>query len=80
MSVLHVRSKYADFVPQMDGSNADFAPHIEVSNADFAPHLEQRHSFRDQTIAKIASFVNFKKEIFKTTNMLGVYLTYVTPF
>ena len=53
---------------------------MEGSHADFAPHLEQIHSFRDQKIAKIASFINFQKELFKTTNILGVYMTYVTTF
>ena len=77
---IHVRSKVCKFAPHMDGSNADFDPHVEGSHADFALHLEQRHSFRDQKKAKIASFVNFQKELFKTTNILGVYMIYVTTF
>ena len=75
-----VRSKVCKFAPHIDGSNADFAPHMEGSHAEFAPHLEQRHSFRDQKIAKIASFVNFQKKLFKTTDILGVYMTYLTTF
>ena len=64
----------------MDGSNADFAPHMEGRHADFAPHIERRHSFRDQIIAKTAIFANFQRELFITTNILGVYMTYVTTF
>ena len=64
----------------MDGSNADFAPHMEGSHADFAPHMKWRHSFRDQIIAKTAWFANVKRKLFKTTNILGVYMTYVTTF
>ena len=77
---IHVMSKVCNFAPHMDGSNADFALHMEGSHADFAPHLEQRHSFRDRKIAKIAGFVNFQKELFTTTNILEVYMTYVTTF
>ena len=77
---IHVRSKVRKFALYMDGSNADFAPHIEESHADFALHLEQRHSFRDQRIAKIASFEKNLKELFKTTNILYVYMTNVTTF
>ena len=68
------------FAPHMDGNNADFDPHIEGTHADFAPHMERRHSFRDQIIAKTASFANFQRELFKTTNILGVYMTYVITF
>ena len=64
----------------MGGSNADFAPHMEGSHADFAPHMERRRSFRDQIIAKTACFANVHRELFKTTNILGVYMTYVTTF
>ena len=56
----------------MDGSNSDFAPQMEGSHADFAPHSERRLSFRDQLLAKIASFANFQRDVFKTTNSLGV--------
>ena len=76
----HVRSKVYKFAPHMDGSNADFAPHMEESHADFAPHMEQRHSCRDQKIAKFAIFANFQKDFFKTTCVLGVYMTYATSF
>ena len=64
----------------MDWSNADFAPHMEGSHSDVAPHLEQRHSLRDQKLAEIASFGNFQKELFKTTIILRVDMTYVTNF
>ena len=64
----------------MDGSNADFALHMEGSHVDLAPHMEQRHSFRDKIISKTATFANFQREIFKTINILGVYMTYVTTF
>ena len=69
----------------MDGSNADFAPQMKGKQADFAPHKERRHSFRDQIIAKSAIFANGPRELFKTTNILGVYMngvymTYVTTF
>ena len=64
----------------MDGSNADFAPHMEGSHSDFAPHIERRHSFRDQIIAKTACFANAQRKLFKTTHILGVYMTYVTTF
>ena len=77
---IHVRSKVCKFAPHMDGSNADFAPHMEGSHADFAPHMEWRHSFRDQIIAKTPCFANVKRKLFKTTNILGVYMTYVTTF
>ena len=88
---IHVRSKVCKFAPHMDGSNAefalhmegshaDFAPHMEGSHADFALHMERRHSFRDQIIAKTASIGNFQRELFKTTNILGGYMTYVTTF
>ena len=80
MASIHVRSKVCKFAPQMDGCNADFAPHIEQSHADFAPHMERRHSCRDQIIAKTACFANVQRELFKTTNILEVYMTYVTTF
>ena len=64
---IHVRRKVCKFVPHMNWSNADFAPHMEGSHTDFAPYPEQRHSFRDQRIAKIASFVNFKRKYLKPT-------------
>ena len=51
---------------------------MDGSNVDFALHMEQRHSFRDQIIAKTAIFANFQRELFKTTNILRVYMTYVT--
>ena len=80
ISSIHVRSNVCKFAPHMDGSNADFALHMEGSPADFAPHMERRHSFRDQRIAKTASFANFQRELWKTTNILVVYMTYVTTF
>ena len=64
----------------MDGSNTNFALNIEGSHADLAPHMERRHSFKDQIIAKTESFSNIQRELFKTTNILGVYMTYVTTF
>ena len=80
MASFHVWSKVCKFAPHMDGSNADFALHTEGSHADFAPHMEQRHSFRDQILTKTASVANFQRELFKTTNSLGFYMTYVTTF
>ena len=73
----HGRGKVYKFAPHMDGSNANFAPHMEERH-DFAPHTEQRHSVREQIIAKTAIFDNFQRELSKTTNILGVYKTYVT--
>ena len=64
----------------MEGSNADFALHMDGRHADFAPHMVRRHSFRDQIIAKTAIFANFQRKLLKTTNILGVYITYVTTF
>ena len=58
----------------MDGSNADFAPHMEWSHADFAPHMERRHGFRNQIIAKNATFANFRRELF-LKKYLGTYAT-----
>ena len=72
---IHVRSKVCQFAPHMDGSNADFALHMEGRHADFAPHIKQRHSVRDQIIAKAEIFANFRRELSKTSNILGVYLT-----
>ena len=80
MASIHVRSKVCKFATYMDGSNVDFAPHMEGSHEDFAPHMERRHSFRDQIIAKTAIFANFQRELFKTTNIFGVYMTYVNTF
>ena len=80
IALIHVRSKVCKFAPHMDGSNADFAPHMLGSQADFAPHMTQRHSFRDQIITKAAIFTNFQRELFKTTNILGVYMTYLITF
>ena len=77
---IHVRSKVCKFALDMDGSYAEFAPHMEGSHGDFAPHMERRHSFRQQIIAKTACFVNVQRETFKTTNILEVYMTYVTTF
>ena len=77
---IHVRSKLCKFAPHMDKSNADFAMHMEGSHADFAPHMERRQSFRDQILAKTAIFANFQKELLKSTNILGVYMTYVANF
>ena len=76
----HVQSKVYKFAPHMDGSHADFAPHMEESHADIAPHMEHRHSCRDHKIAKFAIFANFQKDFFKTTYVLGVYMTYATTF
>ena len=64
----------------MDGSNADFTLHMEGSHVDFAPQMELRHGFRDQIIAKTASFAIFQREVFETTNILGVYMTYGATF
>ena len=77
---IHVRNKFADFARHMDGSNADFAPHMERSHADFAQHIERRHSFRYQIIANPECFANVQRESFKTTNILGGYMTYATTF
>ena len=77
---IHVRSKVCKFAPHMHGSNQDFPPHMEGSQANFALQIEQRQSFRDQIIAKTASFANSQRKLFKTTNILGVYMTYVTTF
>ena len=51
----------------MCGANSvwKFAPHMEGSHADFALHMERRYSFRDQIIAKTASFANFKGNYLK---------------
>ena len=75
---IHVRSKVCKITAHMDGSNADFSLHIEGSHADFAPHMERRHSFRDRIIAKPACFANGQRKLFKTTNICGVYMIYVT--
>ena len=77
---IHVRSKVCKFILDMDGGNADFALHMEGSYADFAPHMEWRHSFRDKIIAKTAWFANFEMELFKVTNILRVYMIYMTNF
>ena len=63
----------------MEGSNEDFNLHMDGRHADFAPYMERRHSFRDQIIAT-AIFANFQRKLLKTTNILGVYITYVTTF
>ena len=57
-----------------------FAPHMDGSNADFAPHMEQRQSYRDQIIIKTAVFANCQTELFKTTIILGIDMTYVITF
>ena len=81
ITFIHVRSKVCKFAPHMNGSNADFARHIEERHADFAPHMEWRHSCKDQIIAKTAIFANFQRELFKTTHILGDFMTYdVTTF
>ena len=80
MSPLHVRSEVCQFASHMDGSNANFAQHIEGSHAYFAPHMVWRHSFRGQTITKIAFSANYQKPVFQTTYTLGIYLTYVIIF
>ena len=77
---IHVQSKVCKFAPHMDGSNADFAPHMEGSHSDFALHMGWRHSFRNQMIAQTASPVSYQRELFKTTNILRVYMTYVATF
>ena len=66
---MHVRRKVCKFALHMDGINADFAPYMEGSHADWAPHMELRHSFREQIIPKTASFSNFQRELFKTTDV-----------
>ena len=53
---------------------------VDGSNADFTPHREQRHSFRDQIIAKTTSFANFQRELLKTPIILRVYMTHVNTF
>ena len=80
IALFHVRIEVCKFALHMDESNADFAPHMEGRHADFAPHMEQRHSFRDQKIAKTAISANFQRELLKTTNIAGVYMTLVTTF
>ena len=77
---IQVRSKFAIFAPHIEGSNADFANHMEGSHADFDPHMERRHCFRDQQIAKIAIYVNFLRYVCQTTNILKIYMTYLTTF
>ena len=77
---IHVWSKVCKFSLHMDGSNADFGLHMEGSHADFTPRMERRNSFRDSLIAKIASFANLPWELFKITNILQAYVTYVTTF
>ena len=77
---IHVQSKVCKLALHMDGSIANFAPHMEGSHADLAPRIKRRHSFRYQMIAKTASFANLHRELFKTTNILGVSMTYVTTF
>ena len=77
---IHLWSKVCKFAPHMDATNADFALHIEGSHEDFALHMERRHNFRDEIIAKTACFANVKRELFKTTNLLAVYITYVPTF
>ena len=64
---IHVRSKFEDHAPHMDGSNADFSLQIEGSHAGFAPHIEQTHSFRVQKKLKFHFLPNFKKDLFKPT-------------
>ena len=80
IALIYVRSKVCKFAPHIDGSNSDFAPQMEGSLADFAPHMERRHNFRDQIIAKTVSFANLERELFKTNNILRVYIIYVTTF
>ena len=88
---IHVRRKVCKFAPHMGGSNADFAlhmegshadvaPHMEGSHADFAPHMERRHSFRDQIITKMQVLHIVKRELFKTTNILGVFWICLATF
>ena len=68
MSLLHVRSKVCIAPFQV---RSKFAPHMEGSNANFVPHIEY---------GKITLSANFQKEILQSTYLLGVYITYVTPF
>ena len=53
---------------------------MEGRHADIALKMEQMHSFRDQIIAEADIVVNLLRELFKTTNIIGVYMTYVTIF
>ena len=80
IALIHERNKVCKFAPNMDGSNVDFALYMEGSHAEFAPESEQKRSFRDEIIAKTASFVNCQRELFTTTNILEVIMTYVTTF
>ena len=69
MASIHVRSKVCKFALHIDGSNADFAPHMEERPTDFALRMAQRHSFRDQMIAKTSIFAIFHRALLKTTNI-----------
>ena len=71
---------FADFAPHMERSNADFTPHMEGRHADFSPRMERRHTFTDQNMPKIAISAIFQKELFPTTYILVVYMTYVNTF
>ena len=78
MAPFHVRSKVCIAPIHVQNKVCQFAPHMDGSNADFASHMEGRRSFRDQQIAKIAIFTSFQKYLFKTTYILGVFMSYVT--
>ena len=65
MAPLHVRSKVCIAHVYVRRKVLKFALHMDGRNADFAPHMEQRHSFRDQIIAKTASLVNFPRKCLK---------------
>ena len=80
MASIHVRSKVFKFAPHLDGSNANFASHMEGSHADLAPHMERKHSLRDQIRAKTSCFANVQKELFRNTNIVAVYMTYLITF
>ena len=58
VSPLHVRSEVCIAPFYVRSKDYEFATHLEGSNANFAQHMEQRHSFRDQQTAKIATSAN----------------------
>ena len=78
MNPFQVRSKVCIAPIHVRSKVCKFAPHMEGSHADFALHMKQRHSYRDLIKAKTASFTNFQKELFKTTNIIRFCITYVT--
>ena len=65
----------SEWLPSMWGAKSALLPSMcgaksaNLSHTDFVPHMKQRHSFRDQIIAKTASFSNFQIKWLKTTNI-----------